>query len=228
LSPSNNNDKQNASLFLDWRRSEPNNHTVSEGFRTDGEKCTSLIAWQEDPLIKEQGSWNDVSCELKKPFICQLQQITTRFVLSVNNRTLLYGGSFVGGLLNLKGKNNEIVHFSMNRSSVLEFSNTAKNSSINTLFIEDGSTVYLKHTDVNVYSANAFIGEYSFFKSLNETTVDLKIQPMQPSFIVDKNSTFVVKKNSKLDIFANFEVYGNLYVDSDANLNILQVNSLFL
>lgn len=91
--------------FRNWRRFEPNNHTVTEGYSTLGELCAHLVPWQEDPLIVEQGMFEDASCFVKKPFVCQMFGKTKRFTLSVSGESYFDGGVLAGGELVLKGIN---------------------------------------------------------------------------------------------------------------------------
>jgi hypothetical protein len=106
-------------VFRNWRRAEPNNHTFSEGQSTSGELCTILVPWQEDPLIVEEGSWNDVACNLLKPAVCQASFATVRYTLTVSaGTTAIRNGAFEGGYLTLKGQS-LIGSFSLFRSATL-------------------------------------------------------------------------------------------------------------
>ena len=68
-----------------------------EGAFTDGESCTEIIPWVLDPLIEEQGSWNDDSCAVNKPFICQAFKRSSAVLITVMG-TLTANGGEVRGL----------------------------------------------------------------------------------------------------------------------------------
>lgn len=87
-------------MFLDWRRHEPNNMTVSNGTATyGGEQCVQLVPWQQDPLIVEQGAWADDACQNTRPFICQVFSPTVRFSVTVANATTFETGVVHGGAI---------------------------------------------------------------------------------------------------------------------------------
>lgn len=107
-------------MFLDWRRGEPNNHTISEGVESPGgERCAALVPWQEDPLLLEQGSWNDDSCQVQKPFVCQVFGNTARYTISVSKKTTLSAGSLEGGVIATGTGATAITHFTAFRSARL-------------------------------------------------------------------------------------------------------------
>jgi len=68
----------------------------SEGVPTNGELCVELVSWEQDPLIVEQGSWNDDGCEVQKPFICQIFKQTVQFSFTVLGLATLSGGEIQG------------------------------------------------------------------------------------------------------------------------------------
>jgi hypothetical protein len=66
---------------------------------TNGEACVEIAPWEVDPLTQEQGSWNDVSCQLPKPFICQMFKNTVQMSVVVNAFVHLTGGELLGSPL---------------------------------------------------------------------------------------------------------------------------------
>jgi hypothetical protein len=127
-------------VFRDWRWNEPNNHTFSEGQSTSGELCTILVPWQEDPLIKEHGSWNDVACKLLKPAVCQANFPTHRFSLNVSGSAVILNGNFEGGYLNLRS-DSLLGSLSLFRSAFLSLSapTTASMVVVGDIHLLDGS-----------------------------------------------------------------------------------------
>lgn len=115
--------------FRDFRRGEPNNHTFSEGVSTSGELCVALLPWEEDPLIQEQGSWDDVGCVIKKAYVCQIYGVTKRFSIHVTGSAHLMGGGLEGGMINSNGFAT-IRNFFVRRSGSLQLLNPSTSSQL--------------------------------------------------------------------------------------------------
>lgn len=66
--PSYMNDKS----YRDFRRgsdmSDRQNLAAPTAFINNGDNCMSVLPWQDDPLIEEQGSWDEISCTSKRSF----------------------------------------------------------------------------------------------------------------------------------------------------------------
>lgn len=168
---------QAVSWYLDWRRLEPNNQSLSEGVpspaRRGGERCAHIVPWQEDPLILEQGSWNDNSCELKKPFVCQIFGDTMRYTLHANTSMMINRGALEGGYLSTGTGVSRIYHLNIARSGSLIVGSDSVDSQIGTVYLDEGSSIVIDATAVQLMSG-AYIGELmSIFQRNGRSTVDL-------------------------------------------------------
>lgn len=179
--------------FRDWQRYMKNNHTFSEGESTNGELCVQMKPWQNDALIREQGSFNDASCNLTKPFVCQMFGTTRRATVVVHGTTHLSGGGIEGGNLLLYGSSHieefyahdsasvtvntpYISATDLGDSTVLDsvgnyytFENYS--NKVTTLVLEEGSSLYL-NADVTSFNYT-YIGES---KDLGDATNKLGMQ----------------------------------------------------
>lgn len=148
-----------SSLFVDWRRNEPNNMTVSNGTATPGgERCVQLVPWQQDPLIIEQGAWNDDACQNERSFICQAFSPTTRYSLTISNATYIVAGTLIGGEIFSKGPT-IIENLSILRSAAIHFEAQNHISRVRYLILMDSSKVYVE-APVAIFGSG-FIGEMS-------------------------------------------------------------------
>lgn len=163
-----------AKLFVDWRRGEANNHTISAGVLAPlGERCGVLVPWQEDPLIEEQGSWNDISCDLSRAFVCQMYMTTDRFSITVLSHSAFSGGGMEGGILlvghpSVDSESGEEIRstdassifneFSLTRSATLHLSVAASNTILGHVALEDGSSLLVDASSVHLVSGS-FLGE---------------------------------------------------------------------
>ena len=209
------------SLFLDWRRNEPNNHTISKGNTTNGELCTELIPHQYDPLLLEQGSWNDESCSILKPFICQMYKNTNRYTMTITGNVLITKGVFEGGFMTIGGSDNVFTEFTVLRSSALTLV-TGSTSTIGTLYLEDGSSLEAETgaaLQTGAYSATeqAFIGE-AMSVSTSTASGSLAMQPLVT--IVD----FAIQRNTVVS--AEVTVTGTITIGIDSNMELLQGGTL--
>jgi hypothetical protein len=178
--------------FLDWRREEPNNHSISEGVPAGvpvagGERCVNLVPWQEDPLLQEQGAWNDESCTIEKPFLCQVYGDTERYWLTVTGDVVLNAGALEGGVLltSSEGGATSLSYFIVTRSGRLQVSSKATACVVGTVMLSDGATLSL--------NANArvlgFIGELTDHSASMVDPASPSLLPMQSFLHVSANAT---------------------------------------
>jgi hypothetical protein len=144
--------------FMDWRRGEPNNHSISEGRPTiEGERCGSLVPWQEDPLVLEQGSWTDAACESRKPFICQVFGGTHRFNVYATEQITATSGTIEGGIITSGAGVTELYDITLRKSAMLVVPEESIGCWLGTVRLLDGSSLVL-NADASTISG-AFIGE---------------------------------------------------------------------
>eukprot|EP01038_Epipyxis_sp_PR26KG_P008814 gene8814-11902_t len=211
-------DQSLAPIFMDWRRNEPNNHTVSEGIFTNGELCVELIPWLQDPLIVEQGSWNDLSCKLKKPFVCQLYAVTTRYTITINTIASLEGGGMEGGSMRINGTS-DIQSFTVTRTGVMNITKSASNSIIRNLHLENGSSLYL---EANVFFQSNGSSSISTIGENSHNSFNM----MQPLILIHKNVTVTIGSNNGYsfgqETFVNAKliVLGSIHVNSNVSVYI--------
>lgn len=144
--------------FRNWRRPEWNNKTVSDGIRTPGELCVHIVGWREDPLIEEQGSWNDMGCSIKKPFICQTFAKTTRYQITVTQISV-NNGAMEGGILSLTAAST-INNLSVRRSASLLL--LGGSSTISNITLTDGSSLSINLPASVEFTTSAIVGEPSY------------------------------------------------------------------
>lgn len=229
-----------AALFMDWRRGQPDNHTISEGvaYRDGGERCVQLIPWQEDPLIEEQGSWNDASCELKKPFICQLARLTSRNVLRVTHQASISGGVVEGGVLQLEGmRDNVVSSLTAIRSASVVIAPSARNTVLGDVSLQDGSVLVIRSS--LTIRRGSFLGESASpanaslavtgsiaaaataypmqsVVSVPDSSVELRVEEDMSSGEAGSTSADTV-------VNARVEIVGSISVGPDTRLHFLQV-----
>lgn len=231
-------------MFQDWRRFEPNNQSLSEGRpsppEAGGERCASLVPWHEDPLIQEQGSWNDDSCTALKPFICQMFRRTSRHQLQVLQDVQLVGGALEGGVLQSGAGSTSVLHFTVRRGGRIVLSPTASSSpsTIDQLLLIDGASCILQ-SRVQLLS-NAFIGEPSLIESSSPSSSQGGMYPME-SVITMANASLLVTPycsirdpslrsslscsnyNSSVLFNAKLDGSGLISIGTQSSLRLLQV-----
>lgn len=213
--------------YRDWRRGNPNNRTFSEGNSTNGERCVQLVPWQEDPLIVEQGSWNDNACALQKAYVCQAYKTTTRYTITVL-ATAQFSGSGIleGGILALYGQRNYLTSLLAIRSALITIRSSKVVglglspiiSIIGSIGLEDGATL-----DIGV---NAEMHGAAALGELN--VAPLTTQGMQPAFYLQANNTFHVRsdcpdclqKSYVVSVNAGAFIYGSLVVDNGTTIQL--------
>lgn len=209
------------STFRDWRRFDLDNKTVDQGQYTNGELCTSLIPWWHDPLILEQGSWDDVSCESHRAVVCEYVGATvTRFQLTVLQGTDLNGNTLWGGVYNLRGTlttNNVFIHQAVVQSN-------GASTIQSDLFLGDGAS--LSTSSQSTIYGSSYLGEPTPELLIGVFADSLGIQPTllfggnvitatsagYPSGTVVLNATVVVK--------------GTLNIHSNTVINMMQGGDL--
>lgn len=219
-------------LFLDWRWNEPNNRTVSEGQVTAGERCTLVIPWQEDTLLLEQGSWNDVACSLKKPFVCQHYGESKQFSLTVSGTASVSGGQLTGAKL-VFNSDSIIDDYQASMGAVLEIGAAGSDTTIGQLLTENGVILRI-NGNVNLVSSlpsgRSFIGEQyirnissDFVSSTSGTDSNLLMQS-----VVTISEGVIVGCSSSETIFnARLENQGIFQIQPNSNVFLLQVENTF-
>lgn len=148
--------------FRDWRRgSDRSDRQELEDpgpFINNGDNCVHLVPWQEDPVISEQGSFEEVSCSTQKAFVCQRLVTSSRYTVTVLGTSIFTAsGGIRGGRLVLKGYFEFDSFFAENAATITAASHSGPPVVIRTLVLRDGSNVEL-NTNVLI-TDNAFIGE---------------------------------------------------------------------
>lgn len=207
------------SYFLDWRRYEPNNETLSESDPSvlGGERCGSLIPWQEDPLIQEQGSWNDVSCDVFKPFVCQIFGSTIRYQIYIVKDLYIDGGILEGGQLVSGEGDTTIINYTIIRGASITITSSStssssnKNNVISKLYLVDGAQLFID-SKVQMFS-DAYIGELPFElinnipltnTSMNSITSDTTTtSSMQTMITISDNASIIVSPYCTLKTISN-------------------------
>lgn len=196
--------------FRDWRRFEPNNHTYSEGSTTNGELCVAMQQWQIDPLIVEQGSWNDIACKVQKPFVCQMFATTKRATLTVAATATINGGSIEGGVLNLNGASS-ITEMRASRTATINIAAIPSRlrSSIQNIFLQDGSALIIQ-SSVRT-TTESFLGELSYAAA---ATTAATAAPDDVSML----STVTVTRTGLWDLFSSATVNAQTEISGKVNL----------
>lgn len=151
--------------FRDWRRgsdrSDRQNLDNPGDFIDNGDNCVLLVPWQEDPVIKEQGSFEEISCiEEERAFVCQMLVTPHRWSITATGRSVFNGGGIRGGFLNLFDSF-EFREFFAENTAVISTKKSEKVSNIGTLILRDGSEFNINS---NVMTTNeTFIGEETLF-----------------------------------------------------------------
>lgn len=217
-------------LFLDWRRRQLDNQTVSNGTINSqspvggGERCVHLNPWTTDPLLTEQGGWNDDGCNNLRPFICQSFGTTTRYQVTITNDTLFTFGTFIGGVLTITHTSNtQISTLTLQKSAKLIIT---KNSTFATQKVEisrvnmyDGVSMIFD-TDVMLVG-EGFIGDTASFtqKGGAQSTVEITSNgSLTSSPTTQSNATIAAKVIS----------YGHITVSNDSTLTLQQGGDLSL
>eukprot|EP00981_Chlorochromonas_danica_P009021 scaffold2421_cov171-Ochromonas_danica.AAC.11 len=159
----------NVTLYLDWRRYEPNNHTVSHDIATmGGERCVATYPGLEDPLRLEQGGWEDDACSYARPFICQAFKETNRYQITISGAFQASGGVFLGGNIVLTSSVKSVIINQLTLDKGAYLISYPSMTIGGELFLEDGSTLEVRN-QLHL-SSGSFIGE----KELTNSSVSLQ------------------------------------------------------
>lgn len=195
--------------FRDWRRYEWNNHTFSEGSSTNGELCVHHVPWQVDPLIVEQGSWNDISCSLKKSYVCQMFATTMRGSLTVTGDAILSGGGIEGGVLSLQGFATVTNFFARRTGTIQVWDKTMSTNIMSNVYLEDGSALSLaaivRTTDT------AYIGERVLAGSSSA---------MLPTVTMTSTAQWYTTQTTTIN--AETEISGSVRIGSGSQVQLLR------
>ncbi len=218
---------EDVGMFLDWRRDEPNNHTISEGRETPGgERCAALVPWQEDPLLLEQGSWNDDSCSVERPFLCQIFGNTARYTLAVQGHTTLTAGRMEGGVISTGTGVTDIAHFTTFRSGRIHVSTGGASCALGKVILQDGASLEI-HSNAHTVD-DAYLGE-----PVNSTLSAVSLDPLGPSFQSMQSNVHVAAGATlslgtgamyqNVTINARAFVDGTLHVAANTDVYLFQV-----
>ncbi len=171
--------KQKATYY-DWAKGEPNNLTVSSGEPNQGgERCVAVMPWTDNPLLQEEGGWNDVGCQLRKAFVCQMFAQNSRHTLNIAQKAVFYGSAAIyGGILSVAGTANLTHLFA--RSTNLTFLNQSSVVITTSFTLQDNAqanffgTVEVRPNSVVGEVANDFLG----FSLNTASAADLGAQPV--------------------------------------------------
>lgn len=198
------------------------NHTVSEGLSTPGELCTHIVQWQEDPLIVEQGSMNDIDCVLEKPYVCQLFATIHNFQITVTNSSLFLGGQIIGGFINLQGTVS-VSSMELSGPGTLYIGSHASSVNLGNLILSQGSVLHLENCTA-VISNTSWIGA-RVDSSVTSDMIPLVYLSTSHTKLVALSTCASCSSSFDANINARVEGSGNIYVDSNVVLNIKQVCS---
>lgn len=193
--------------FRDWRRYEWNNHTFSEGQSTNGELCVAVVPWQVDPLIVEQGSWNDVACKLKKSYVCQMFATTKRGSLTVTSDARLFGGSIEGGALTLQGAST-VTNFLVRRTATISFLDKLSINIMQNVYLEDGSSLIISSSVLT--TTDSYIGEIT---SADRTS-------MLSTVTITNSGNWDLRSNATVN--AQTEIFGTVKVGQNCQVKLMQ------
>jgi hypothetical protein len=196
-------------MFMDFRRTQPDNHTVSRGHEaTGGERCVATTAWMSDPLIQEQGGWNDEFCGNGKSFICQTTATTNRFVVTVDSSFAADGGDFRGGVLNLGSSVSIVQSLKLSLSASLSVGHGG-NITVSSLTLIDSSLVTVNGTLALV---GGVLGE----------PITSTLFPAQSTIVTGNQSHVIVSGN--VIVAARMSAFGAITIGPSGNLELQQVS----
>lgn len=215
--------------FRDWRRGSDNsdreNLPQAIDFVNNGDNCAVLVPWQEDVLMTEQGSFDEISCTSQRAFVCQQFMVVKKFKLTVIESAIIEYGGIQGGYLQVNG-DYTINNFHGDRTSTLivGFNSTEQPGYIHNIYLRDGSSVIVQN-NVNILP-NSFIGETSTYG-------------LQPSISFGNNDVAFI--NNCHDIVSSscvaeealnstinarvLSLQGNIVIEKNVQVNFLQVSN---
>jgi hypothetical protein len=201
-----------------------------------------LAPWQTDPLVEEQGSWKDVSCDLKKAFICQVYIATSRHSLTITGKSYLNGGVMEGGYLYLgypsldvggggtidntkvqvtSSATSSIINFSASRSASILLSASANSSVIGRLMLFE-SSLWVDTEVVWIVSGSSIgeeILESEITKEMPPSSAENMMKYLHPSLPMQSTVTFTQRTRNvhlPVDICLNdaADAIGSSYCNS--------------
>jgi hypothetical protein len=151
--------------FRDWRRgsdrSDRQNLDDPGDFIDNGDNCVLLVPWQEDPLVKEQGSMEEISCiSEERAFVCQMIVTPHRRSITATGRSIFNGGGIRGGFLNLMDSF-EFHNFFAENTVVITAEKSKLTSLLKNLILRDGSEFNV-NTKI-LFTNESFVGESVLF-----------------------------------------------------------------
>ena len=213
--------------FRNWRRrSDRSDRQALEDpgvFINNGDNCVHLVPWQEDPVIAEEGSFEEISCFTEKAFVCQRLVSTTRHTLTTLGTSIFTGGGIRGGYFVLEGFFNFDTFFAENSAVITaQPSISGQPVIIRNLILRDGSDLLL-NTNVLIMD-ESFIGE-SWTYGL-QPTVKLN---SGITLTASSNCTICNKTGYNVTVNARFEVSSaNIIIHDNINLALRQGGELSL
>jgi hypothetical protein len=221
----------NTSIFYDWRRFDPNNHTVSHGVVSPGgERCVTIYPGQEDALLLEQGSMLDDSCIYARPFICQYIYHNKQYSITVTGGVVLNGGSLKGGMMILIGSTLGIINqFNLYKRAIIDVHlNSSTYLDVRYLGLKDSSKLYL-HSTLQLYD-QSFIGESisrANSSSSNSPTSTYSSNTVAQSVILADTISAIqltCTTTCSAEINARVETQGRITIPNNGNLFLHQVS----
>lgn len=197
--------------YRDWRRTETLNRDLSDGFIDNGKRCVFTFPWQDDPLIREEGSWSMDPCNSKRAFVCQHFQPTINHKITVNGVAFISNtASFSGGTF-LFQQYTEINSLNAGQSTEIFVwplsSSTA--GKVQSIILTDGSSIKFVGGSISG-SGNIFIGEQVSYG-------------LQPQILVDGDAKLSFD-SAKITVNAEFMVPdGTINLDYTSTLLLQQV-----
>ena len=187
------------------------NRDLSDGFIDNGKRCVFTFPWQDDPLIREEGSWSMDPCNTKRAFVCQYFQPTVNYKITVTGIAFVANSaSFLGGTFIFR-HHTELRSLSAERSAEIFIwpSSSATAGRIQNIILTDGSSI--KFVGGSVFGeGNVFIGEQISYG-------------LQPQIFVDDGATMSFD-SAQITFNADFSVTnGNVNLDYTSALLLQQV-----
>lgn len=201
--------------FRNWRRgSDRSDRQELEDpgtFINNGDNCVHLVPWLEDPVIAEQGSFEEVSCFTEKAFVCQRLVSSSRYTITAEATSIFTGsGGVRGGYLVLNGYAEFDSFYAENSATITAQSLDRQTVVIRELVLRDGADLVLS-TNVMVMD-EAFIGESVTFGIQPSVTLNPGFNLTASSNCTICNRTgFNVTVNARLDVLdANVVIHDRI------------------
>jgi hypothetical protein len=214
--------------FSDWRRrsdwSDRQELANPSSFVNNGDNCVVIVPWQEDPMIKEERSWDEIACTSQRAFVCQRYMKIDRYTIVVGNSQFL-GGGLEGGYLKILGSY-YFESFVADRAEITTMSHISIDTEayIKYLYLNDGSTLTISN-DVNILPYG-YIGEENLYGmqpvvTLNSFTMNFASEcPVVPDIAIDCDNTINANVTS---INARFiSNNGNILVSPSVEVDLRQ------